>query len=175
MKYFRLILKWSFIAFIALIILSVSAFFIFRPASPFKSALSQSDKLELYLLQSQIPRAFDTDQKLNEETSFPIRAYGDTRTPILGHITITGEKFEKIQKKFISATSPGSMQAMCHYPIYGFRFYRGDKLVAETSICFKCSNFYAPRGSGYYWESLNPLALGFQKQLNEILPPPPEK
>jgi hypothetical protein len=175
MKTFLRILKWSFIAFIALIVLAVSAFFLFRPASPFKSALADSDRLELYLLQSQIPGGIAGEQTLDEATSFPIRAYGNTRTPILGHATLTGEEFKRIRKEFLSATTPGSMHAMCHLPIYGFRFYQGAKLVAETSICFHCSNFYAPQGDHYYWESLSPFAFGFQKHLNEILPSPKDK
>jgi len=174
MKIFCLVLKWSFIAIIVLIVLGFSAFLIFRPASPFKSALASSDRLELYLLQSKIPPTLGSEQALDEETSFPIRAYGATRTPILGHVTLTGKKFNEIRKGFLSATRPGGFQAMCHYPIYGFRFYRADKLVAETSICFHCGNFYVPKGSHYDWESLSPFTSGFQKRLNEILPLPPE-
>ena len=31
--------------------------------------------------------------------------------------------------------------SMCHDPVYGFRFYKGDQLVQETAICWHCSNF----------------------------------
>jgi hypothetical protein len=33
--------------------------------------------------------------KLKDNSSFPIRAYG-SRTPILGHVTVTGEKWRKL-------------------------------------------------------------------------------
>ena len=34
--------------------------------------------------------------------------------------------------------------AFCHFPVYGLRFYRNDQLLFETSVCWKCSNFYLP-------------------------------
>jgi hypothetical protein len=174
MKTIYRILKWLLITFAALIVLGVSALFLFRPASPFKSALANSDRLELYLLQPQVTRGSNTEPEL-DDTTFPIRPYGDTRTPILRHVSLKGKEFEKVRDSFLSATRPGFLQVMCHYPIYGFRFYRGDSLVVETSICFQCNNFYVLTASEYGWKSLSPFTAEFQSLLDNILPPPQDK
>ncbi|WP_413432565.1 hypothetical protein [Crateriforma spongiae] len=34
--------------------------------------------------------------------------------------------------------------AFCHVPTYGIRFYRGDELIFNVSVCWKCHNFYLP-------------------------------
>ncbi|MCC9602224.1 hypothetical protein LOC67_16840 [Stieleria sp. JC731] len=34
--------------------------------------------------------------------------------------------------------------AFCHVPTYGIRFYRGDDLIFNVSVCWKCHNFYLP-------------------------------
>ncbi len=169
MKLLRTIFKWSVYLLAITMVVAVSAYFLLRPASPFKSALAKTDRLELYLLQSKLP-TFDEKSKLDDDKTFPIRAYGTTRTPILGHVTLTGEKLEKVRESFLSATRPGSIQAMCHYPIYGFRFFRGSDLVVETSVCFHCHNFYVLKEDGYSWECLSYFTGGLQRILNEILP-----
>ena len=146
---------------------------LYRRISPFQSALSSTDRLELYLLQPTIPSSDKKHPKLKESSSFPIRAYG-SRTPILGHVTVTGEKLLGIRDSFLSATTPGFLQYLCHHPIYGLRFYRGANLLAETSICFHCNNFYALKEGRYYWMALADLSEDFQKRLEELLPIPAE-
>ena len=146
---------------------------LYRRISPFQSALSSTDRLELYLLQPTIPSSEKKHPKLKESSSFPIRAYG-SRTPILGHVTVTGEKSLGIRDSFLSATTPGFLQYLCHHPIYGFRFYQGANLLAETSICFRCNNFYALKEGRYYWMALADLSEDFQKRLEELLPIPAE-
>ena len=32
--------------------------------------------------------------------------------------------------------------AMCHFPIHAIRLFKGEDLIFETSICWKCSNYY---------------------------------
>jgi len=33
---------------------------------------------------------------------------------------------------------------MCHTPPYGVRFYRDNKMLFETTVCWECHNFYLP-------------------------------
>jgi hypothetical protein len=36
------------------------------------------------------------------------------------------------------------LSGLCHEPAYGIRFFKGAKLVFETTFCWKCSNFSCP-------------------------------
>jgi len=31
---------------------------------------------------------------------------------------------------------------MCHFPVYGLRFYKKERLMFQTSLCWACENFY---------------------------------
>lgn len=37
---------------------------------------------------------------------------------------------------------PGGLQARCHTPPFGLRFYQENRLLLECSICWKCNNIY---------------------------------
>jgi len=43
--------------------------------------------------------------------------------------------------------------AFCHYPIHGLRLYREEDLIFQTSLCWKCSNYFFeyPDGRGARW------------------------
>lgn len=34
--------------------------------------------------------------------------------------------------------------AFCHHPPYGLRFYRNNRLLYDTTVCWECSNFFVP-------------------------------
>jgi len=38
---------------------------------------------------------------------------------------------------------PPGEQMRCHYPPFGLRFYMGNKLVVQGSICWECNNIFA--------------------------------
>jgi hypothetical protein len=52
---------------------------------------------------------------------------------------VTGAEAEALAAVWRSAGFGGD-GAMCHFPVYGLRFYSGGGLVLETSLCWKCSN-----------------------------------
>ena len=46
---------------------------------------------------------------------------------------------------------PPGEQMRCHYPPFGLRFYMGNKLVVQGSICWECNNIFC-------WECNNIFA-----------------
>jgi len=70
--------------------------------------------------------------------------------PIVGMHTLSGsaaEEFAAAWRHLPMITSPGE-QTLCHYPVYGVRFRRGNSVVGEGTFCWKCENIRLPsRGS----------------------------
>ncbi|MBB5354006.1 hypothetical protein HNR46_004278 [Haloferula luteola] len=101
-------------------------------------------KVEVFLLMGE-----DADER---EETFPIRPYGSD-DPIYGRVELTGDELEHFLELWSYQVPSYWNQALCHEPAYGFRLYRGGRLVGETSICWECSNFYVtayPGMSGWY-------------------------
>ena len=46
---------------------------------------------------------------------------------------------------------PTGVQARCHIPAYGLRFYNGETQVLEATLCWRCNNIHlrAARGPCY--------------------------
>jgi hypothetical protein len=134
----------------------------------YASELPECDRIEVFLLDGGV-------QNEGGDGTFPIRPYKQFSN-IEKKKEIKGEEAKKLCNTWRSLTFDMWSQAMCHFPIYGLRFYQGDKLQFETSVCFGCSNFYFSRdGGGTSWH-------GFRKNddagktliasLNEIIPRP---
>jgi hypothetical protein len=90
------------------------------------------------------------DQSSKE--TFPIRPYHMEQT-VYGSVTLIGSELAEFKDLWRSQQPDEWKQALCHDPPYGFRLYRGSKLVTETSICWHCNNFYFefwPFGSTWY-------------------------
>jgi hypothetical protein len=101
-------------------------------------------KVEVYLLKGE-------DANVREET-FPLRPYGST-TPVYGSVVLSGSELDEFLGHWCRQAPSFWNQAMCHDAVYGYRLYRGGRVVGETSICWKCSNFYVtvyPGMSGWY-------------------------
>jgi hypothetical protein len=101
-------------------------------------------KVEVYLLMGE-------DANERKET-FPLRPYGST-TPVYGSVTLSGSELDEFLELWGYQAPNYWSQAMCHGAVYGYRLYRGGRLVGETSICWECSNFYVtayPGMSGWY-------------------------
>ena len=64
-------------------------------------------------------------------------------------------------------------QALCHFPIHGLRFYKGDALLYGTSLCWKCFNYFVQ-----YPDDFNTAEFhGFknaplEKLMNSLVPIP---
>ena len=62
---------------------------------------------------------------------------------------------------------------MCHYPIHGIRFFRGDDFLFGTSICWVCDNYYVEYPDDFEsatWEG--GLSKEFEKFLTTVMPIP---
>ncbi|MCA9190562.1 MAG: hypothetical protein KDB03_02320 [Planctomycetales bacterium] len=93
------------------------------------------------------------------------------------HVTIKGNRCKAIVEtwRHLSFRENG---ALCHTPPYGLRFYREDKLLFETTICWECHNFNIPEFDEESGQ-IRMLLVGFDddhnsrkllKQLMEALP-----
>jgi hypothetical protein len=107
------------------------------------------------------------------EESFPIRPYRST-VPVFGSVTLTGEKLDAFLRLWSYQSACRMRQALCHDPAYGFRLYRGSRLMAETSLCWHCQNYYVetwPVGSSWYgFEADDKYAIELLNHCDALLP-----
>ena len=102
--------------------------------------------------------------------AFPIRPYNE-KAPILDEATLRGEKAESLASLWRSRSFDGG-GAMCHVPLYGLRLYSRNKLVLETSLCWKCNNCFLAKGSGgHRWQGLYDNDYALLRHLRDILIP----
>jgi hypothetical protein len=136
------------------------------------TALPHSDRVEVFHL-SGTAFARDEADRPKPGEGFPIRAYGSAEAKILGRTTLNGTDAEALAAMWRAQTFDWGLQALCHSPAYGLRFYSGNKLTFETSLCFHCSNFYVTDllGSGWWgFDSKSPTAQELLRRIQEIFP-----
>jgi hypothetical protein len=113
-----------------------------------------------------------TKEQQTKET-FPIRPYR-LEAPVCGSVSLTGEKLEAFLKLWQWQSPSYWRQALCHHPVYGFRLYRGTTLASETSICWKCHNYYVevfPFVSSWYgFDSDSKVAKELLNYCDGLLP-----
>lgn len=84
-------------------------------------------------------------------TGFPVRpekAY----SVILDRTTLVGDEAEALAALWRSQVFGLGFEGLCHHPAFGLRFRRGEAVVFETSVCFRCSNFSTTvLGEAGYW------------------------
>lgn len=130
-------------------------------------SLPRCDRVEVYHLNPIMEDA--------GATGFPIEPY-DKFAEIVEHKTLKGTEAEDLAELWRSqkfAEKSGQYQALCHYPAFGFRFYRGSSLVFQTSLCFECSNFYVTTlGKSAFWgiNDVTPQGTKLLERLLEIFP-----
>jgi len=116
-------------------------------------ALSAVDMVEVFVLG-------DVDNSVT--AGFPIRPYEKSFAPILSHTRVEGTAAESLASIWRSRDFGGG-GSLCHFPIYGLRFYSGGTLLCETSICWSCHNVFLKVGWGDYdW-------VGFSDADEELL------
>jgi hypothetical protein len=141
-----------------------------RLPAKYASKLPECDRIEVFLLSGM--------QSKGGDGTFPIRPY-ERFSKIEKKTEIKGEQAKKLCASWRNATFDFWSQSWCHFPIYGLRFYEGDTLHLETSVCLGCSNFYFTDIDGKI------LWHGFRKKdnagkalianLSEIIPIPEKK
>jgi hypothetical protein len=134
----------------------------------YASELPECDRIEVFLLGGDV-------QDKGGEGTFPIRPYRQF-SKIEKRRDVVGEDAKKLCVAWRSLTFDMWSQALCHLPIYGLRFYQGDKLRFETSVCFGCSNFYFSRdGAETSWHGFrvnDPAGKNLVESLAKIIPLP---
>ena len=98
-------------------------------AHAFTDSIPDADRIDLFHLTG----AFERDKKRGDV--FEI-AGKDVSFAVASKKTLRGRNCDKIIDAWRRLRIPdGSGGAFCHTPPYGIRFYRGDDLVLETTIC----------------------------------------
>ena len=123
------------------------------------AALAQGGRVEVYLLDFETkdtPSDFYHWEDRLENDGFPILPYG-SKSKILKRVTLTKDQ----QKTFIPKLQEvvgvqGDIDggAFCHFPIHGVRIYNGDKIIFQSSFCWKCNNFAVSYPDGPSWVAI---------------------
>ena len=128
--------------------------------------LPSCDRVVIYALDFRDPFDDTEDAPIPKDLAFPIRPYA-AQARILGSKTLAGKDVEPLCVSWRSLSFDAGAGAFCHEPVYGLRFYLSEKLLFETSVCWKCNNFFIPKVSASKTSTLGPDVdhqwYGFQK------------
>ena len=134
--------------------------------------LEKADAVEIYQFDGTTEPKAPQGQ---EEHYFPIVPYEQV-SKIIARKRLTGDKLLECRKATASLmTEAGDSGVLCHYPAHGLRFVRGKEVIFETSICWKCQNFYIayPDDKDASWQGITTKEL--QEFLFRELPLPAEE
>jgi hypothetical protein len=136
-------------------------------ALAYTEAFPEVDRIELYTLvldpkhKDAVPEGGSRERfKLGSSGGFGGAKSSDVYVDVDLHVTIDGKKCKEITDAWRSLSfQPNG--ALCHVPPYGVRFYRENNLLFETTVCWKCHNFYMPEIDPKTGE-MNLLLYGFK-------------
>ena len=77
--------------------------------------------------------------------TFPLHIDGE-RQGVYGEVRLTGDQLKEFLGHWRALTPHYGGGAMCHDPVYGFRFYKGLFVTKQTTMCWHCSNFCVDAG-----------------------------
>jgi hypothetical protein len=122
-------------------------------------SVARTDRVTVYLL--------DPIGEAGDSGTFPLSPYGpEAKTGVHAASDLEKESVVQMLALWLDMLhDPEGRQAACHYPIHGLRFFRGNSVLYETSLCWLCNNYYGKLGNGYGW-------LGFPGQLPQGPPAP---
>ena len=132
-------------------------------------AVLQADRAELFLLdfeivaelpspkepvqkswaeiEKELERDLDEEDEMEEVTIetryFPIVPY-DCFSKILKSKTLEGDSLVSCREAVAEILNQGGIGggALCHFPIHGVRLFMGEWEVFQTSLCWKCGNYF---------------------------------
>lgn len=99
-------------------------------------SLPKVDKVEILVLEKMLPEPTKKELlkrkhiRMNEWAIFWIE----------NSLTFSNDTAQEIARLWRSL--PHAQQARCHWPPYALRFFDGDQLILEGTICWTCNNIY---------------------------------
>ena len=109
---------------------------------------------------------------LSPDRRFPVRPY-DCFAPVRSSKTLSGSDAEMFAALWRAQTFGPEFQALCHHPAFGFRFYSGNDVTLETSVCFACANFsvdYLWKSDFQGFDTSRPIARELYARLQQLFP-----
>ena len=140
----------------------------------FTESLPEVDRIELFRVvrdsDNSVPPKEPNVEQMSKD-KFLIRSFdgsvlGNEKSyiDVDSHVTIKADRCKEIVETWRKMKfKPNG--AFCHVPPYGVRFYKDDKLLFETTICWKCHNFYIPEYDPKTGE-LKMVIFGFDDNAN---------
>ena len=106
----------------------------------FAKALKHADSAEVFLLSFTMERDVPEEKRTEYIYISPYRTF----SKILQRKKIQGQKLETLRNATTKLLQEKSTDggAFCHYPIHGVRLLRGKRVIFETSLCWKCGNYF---------------------------------
>ncbi|MBI3876886.1 MAG: hypothetical protein HY300_13200 [Verrucomicrobia bacterium] len=96
-----------------------------------------------------INRIAAVDDKVQADLGLPLRASGPVTLKILAGKTLTGMETTQFLGAWRTLHTGWSFSGLCHEPAYQLRFFNDARLIAETSVCYKCQNFSVRTPGGW--------------------------
>jgi|688.fasta_scaffold400553_2 hypothetical protein len=106
--------------------------------------LPEIDAVEVCLLRNREPKSSNTNLISGAEVMLVTNLAGASARELAG------------LWRQLPLISDLRLQALCHYPVYGFRFSRQGMPVLESSFCWQCANLTVPSSLRISEISFNP-------------------
>ena len=135
-----------------------------------------ADRIEVFLLDFSMGADPAYEPKKGDAV-FEIRPE-EKKTKIIKFATVPANELAKWREAAakLYRAKIETWAAGCHYPVHGIRIYAGDKLLLETSFCWKCSNYYFTNASlGSSWVTMGKDADDVKTLLHELSPIPEDE
>lgn len=126
------------------------------------SAIALVDRIEIFLLDFEMVDNVQSDERSSYFFISPYRKF----SKIIDSKTIAGDSINSLSEVFSGLlATPDDPGPLCHFPSHGIRFFGGDSLVFETSLCWHCSNYFVKYPDDYQTATW----VGFQNSPMEAL------
>ncbi len=134
----------------------------------------KADKIEVFLLDFSIPEV-ESESVTGIET-FPIAPY-EKDTRIVKKVELQPGDLKVFSEAVASALSSkgGEGGVLCHYPIHGIKVFRAGHQIFQTSLCWKCGNYYVEFPDTASWQQMSGSFMQLKELLEKHLPIPPEE
>jgi hypothetical protein len=106
----------------------------------------------------------------SQDTGVPVRLEGES-AGILDSAKLIGTDAEQLATMW-RGLEFGGMGAMCHYPVYGLRFFSRGKLFLEATLCWQCGNCYLMSDGKFDSVGFQDADQRFLDHLQTIVPLP---